>query len=107
MFSKLLKEIIAEHFPHFLCRQWRAECRTKAKPSFCRAVAKAFWFEIFVMGILNFIIEVASRPVMPYLLDRFLSFFQYDFFVSTISIINQQFEILFLEQIQTCHITMQ
>lgn len=54
---------------------WQIEYKKK-KPSLVRAIAKTFWFEIFIMGVLCFMNDVVARLILPFLLERLLSYFR-------------------------------
>lgn len=60
----------------FRFRKWQSECKINSKPSLFRAVLKAFWPEYLYMGVLNAIIDLFAPLIIPFLLERFLSFFR-------------------------------
>lgn len=60
----------------FSFRTWCDECKKKGKPSLVRAVAKAFWPEISIMGFLCFMNDVVVRLILPFLLEGLLSYFR-------------------------------
>ncbi|XP_031635983.1 multidrug resistance-associated protein 4-like [Contarinia nasturtii] len=57
-------------------KTWLEECKKKSKPSLVRAVVKAFWFELIIMGILSFLNDVVIRLIIPFLLEKLLSYFR-------------------------------
>lgn len=68
-------------------RTWQAECKRKTKPSLVRAVAKTFWTEFFLMGVLCFYNDVVVRLLLPFLLEQLLTYFRYVllFFIKNIN----------------------
>lgn len=60
----------------FSNRKWREECDKKAKPSLLKAIAKTFWPEYLLIGMLNLISDVVSPLLVPYLLKHLLEYFR-------------------------------
>lgn len=59
----------------FFYRKWFDERKRKTSPSLMWAVAKAFWPELLVMGILCFISDIVVRLILPYQLEGLLSYY--------------------------------
>lgn len=69
---------VESYLPRFFLgyRTWSDECKKKGKPSLVRAVAKAFWSELSIMGLLCLMNDVVVRLILPFLLEGLLSYFR-------------------------------
>lgn len=57
-------------------RNWQIQYKSKGKPSLIRALAKTFWYECILTGILFGMTYFLERLMIPFALESLLSYFR-------------------------------
>ncbi|XP_031639334.1 probable multidrug resistance-associated protein lethal(2)03659, partial [Contarinia nasturtii] len=55
---------------------WKSELKLQSCPLLLRSMFKTFWHELLLLGVLYFFQHCVCRPIYPFLLKGFLSYFR-------------------------------